>query len=593
MKHLRLFPVLLAAMVHLEAAPYIIEFTETPKASRPARRAQNQRELEWRRARVVDGTQMTVETMIAEIEDQDLYAIATLPQVKRIHRVATYQPTSALPAAQDLQNIPLAWEKLGGWERAGEGIKIAIIDSGIDPAHPAFQDRAAVLPAGYPRADRVSNLRWTNAKIIVARSYESLNRQYGAAFGTEARDMLGHGTASASLAAGVMHESPQGMFAGVAPRAYLGNYKVLGDASGGSTAGVLKAIDDAVADGMDVINLSLGSGLASRPEDDIIVQAIERAVAQGVIVVVAAGNTGTGLNSISSPGTAPSAITVGSHSSGSPSSMLDQVSWFSGKGPNMGDGIKPDLLAAGEALYTADSTLRAGSSGYRALSGTSLSTPIVSGFVAVLRAQRPGLTADEYRSLVINSAAAMTTGRVLETGTGRADLARAIDATVTATPAFLRRDGTIRIQGGTACLATVDGSGIEAWMNDTQLEARFTGRAEGWVTVSCRDAQPVRIPFWRADTPEEAGGITLLDAPRVANRNTVIEFGVRVVDAAGVALTVRPQLQVASGSVQVQDFSLMRDVPQAFQVRMRVGPGENVVRFGVGNVEREFRVIGQ
>lgn len=589
MKHLRLFPVLLAAMVHLDAAQYIIEFTDAPKAVRSARRAQNQRALELRRAQVVDGTRMTVETLIVDVDDQDLYAIATLPQVKRIHRVATYEPASSVPAAQDLQNIPLAWEKLGGWERAGEGVKIAIIDSGIDPAHPAFHDPAiTVAPAGYPRADRVSNLRWTNAKIIVARSYESLNRQYGAAFGTEARDVLGHGTASASLAAGVPHESPLGTLAGVAPRAYLGNYKVLGDASGGSTAGVLKAIDDAVADGMDILNLSLGSGLASRPEEDIIVQAIERAVAQGVIVVVAAGNTGTGLNSISSPGTAPSAITVGSHSS-----TLDQVSWFSGKGPNMGDGIKPDLLAAGEALYTADSTLRAGSSGYRALTGTSLSTPIVSGFVAVLRAQRPGLTADEYRSLVINSAAPMTTGRVLETGAGRADLARAVDATVTATPAFLRRDGTIRIQGGTGCLATVDGTGLEAWMSDTQLEAHFTGRAEGWVTVSCQDAQPVRIPFWRADTPAEAGGITLLDAPRVAIRNTVIEFGVRVVDAAGVALTVRPLMQVASGSVQVQDFSLLRDVPQTFQVRMRVGAGENVVRFGVGNVEREFRVIGQ
>ena len=78
-----------------------------------------------------------------------------------------------------------------------------------------------------------------------------------------------------------------------------------------SDAAILKAIDDAVADGMDIISLSLGSDLAPRLADDIDVQAVERAVKAGVIVVVAAGNNGADLNTISSPGTAPSVITAG------------------------------------------------------------------------------------------------------------------------------------------------------------------------------------------------------------------------------------------------------------------------------------------
>ena len=116
------------------------------------------------------------------------------------------------------------------------------------------------------------------------------------------------------MIAGARTAGPLATIAGVAPEAWIGNYKVFGTPGFNDTASdaaILKAIDDAVNDGMDVINLSLGSDLAPRLDEDLEVQAIERASRAGVVVVVSAGNNGPSLNTLASPGTAPSAITVG------------------------------------------------------------------------------------------------------------------------------------------------------------------------------------------------------------------------------------------------------------------------------------------
>src|SRR5262249_53215762 len=82
--------------------------------------------------------------------------------------------------------------------------------------------------------------------------------------------------------------------------------------SGAPTNLILKAMDDAVADGMDILNLSLGLFPAPRPSQDILVSAVENASAAGVLVVIAAGNDGSDPNTMSTPATAPSAISVGS-----------------------------------------------------------------------------------------------------------------------------------------------------------------------------------------------------------------------------------------------------------------------------------------
>src|SRR5204863_6481757 len=110
---------------------------------------------------------------------------------------------------------------------------------------------------------------------------------------------------------------------------------------GSSEDAILKAIDDAVADGMDIINLSLGDDLAPRLADDLSAQAIERASQAGVIVVVAAGNNGPGLNTISSPATAPSAIAVGATSNDRTFSTSVEIPGLAAVAATLGDSPAP------------------------------------------------------------------------------------------------------------------------------------------------------------------------------------------------------------------------------------------------------------
>ncbi|MCS7043842.1 MAG: S8 family serine peptidase [Bryobacteraceae bacterium] len=217
-----------------------------------------------------------------------------------------------MDAALPLHRIREAWELAGGGNRAGEGVKIAVIDSGIEASHPAFRADGFQAPEGFPRKDLSADAANTSGKIIVARTYVPLLRNWDP--DVTVRDHVGHGTAVAMIAAGVPHEGPMGWVSGVAPRAWIGVYKVFGTPGFNSTttdAALLNAIDDALEDGMDVLNLSLGVDISLRLEEDTLAQAVENAAAAGAIVVVSAGNNGPGWNSIASPATAPSAISVG------------------------------------------------------------------------------------------------------------------------------------------------------------------------------------------------------------------------------------------------------------------------------------------
>ena len=149
------------------------------------------------------------------------------------------------------------------------------------------------MPDGFPHVNADSDMAYTSNKVIVARSYASLFAARDP--DPSASDHSGHGTATSMAAAGVTNAGPLATIAGVAPKAWLGSYKVFGSPGvndGATESAVLKALDDAVSDGMDVINLSLGSDLTPLPANDPEVAAVERASALGVIVVVASGNNG-------------------------------------------------------------------------------------------------------------------------------------------------------------------------------------------------------------------------------------------------------------------------------------------------------------
>jgi subtilisin family serine protease len=242
-------------------------------------------------ATIHDSLGAVVNAVIADIPEDQMDVVAGLPGVKRITQVRRMK--AYMDAVPNLLSAPTAWRNYGGQEKAGLGIKIGIIDTGIDQSHPAFQDSSLKPPTGFPRSDTSANLSFTNSKVIVARSYASFYSVPSSA-DISPRDIEGHGTAVAMTAAGVIHTAPVGTVSGIAPKAFLGNYRACDPSDCGffDSDAIFKAFDDAVADGMDVINLSLGSVLASRPQDDPFTDMVNNAVGRGVIVVAAAGNEG-------------------------------------------------------------------------------------------------------------------------------------------------------------------------------------------------------------------------------------------------------------------------------------------------------------
>jgi len=210
----------------------------------------------------------------------------------------------SLTKSNDLMNAPLFWQLAGGQDVAGQGIKIGIIDTGIDHTHPMFDDGQFVLPEGYP----LGNPNFTNKKIIVARVF---TKNGDASEDSTPQDRNGHGTHVASVAAGNSNTlSPLGSISGLAPQAQLGNYKVFTDEFT-TLEQLVAALEACVEDGMDVVNLSLGSESYINTILDPEALAIRNAIKAGIVVVAAAGNSG-GLDTIGSPGQIPEVITVGS-----------------------------------------------------------------------------------------------------------------------------------------------------------------------------------------------------------------------------------------------------------------------------------------
>ncbi|MDK2122773.1 S8 family serine peptidase [Parachitinimonas caeni] len=251
--------------------------------------------------------------------------------------------------------VSQAWnlEKIGArqlWSVAsGNGIKVAVVDSGVDLTHPDLKDN--LLP-GYNFGDRNAN----------------------------PQDQLGHGTKVSGLLAAVRGNALAG--AGVAPLAKLLPIKINAGASGTfKTSDVADSVDYAVAQGAKVINLSL----TIDEDTQTLAAAIERAKEAGVVVVVASGNQG---GAVAFPATIPGVIAVGA------SNESDQLAGFSNTGPEV------TIAAPGTNLY---STLLGGGFG-GAGQGTSFAAPTVSGVVAALLEVDPRLGSSQIASLLKQTA---------------------------------------------------------------------------------------------------------------------------------------------------------------------------------------------
>ena len=213
-----------------------------------------------------------------------------------------------------LIGAPVLWNAVGGQSNAGAGVKIGIIDTGIDQTHPFLTDNTLPALAGFPKCDAIdsavgtadTSCNFVSNKVIVAKVFETRTNFDGHA----AQE---HGTHVSGIAAGVANTCapfvPSCNLSGIAPKAYLGNYNVFpGNVLSASSHDIAKAVDAAVADGMDVLNLSLGGG--ARPSD-VLVNAVNSAVDAGVVVAIAAGNAGPAPGTVESPGIADKVITVG------------------------------------------------------------------------------------------------------------------------------------------------------------------------------------------------------------------------------------------------------------------------------------------
>ena len=213
----------------------------------------------------------------------------------------------------------------------GEGVKVAVVDDGVDHEHPFLAPAGFSYPAGFPKGLAGS----TTAKVIAARAFPGPRADASPLD----REESFHGTHVAGVIAGVptdvpasgggcveasggCHPAVAGV-AGVAPRAYIGNYRVfnvplpLGGCCSANTPEIVAAFEAAVADGMDVINFS-GGGPQADPRTDGMMVAIRNTVRAGVVPVISAGNDRDffGLGTIGSPSTAPEAISVAAVANG-------------------------------------------------------------------------------------------------------------------------------------------------------------------------------------------------------------------------------------------------------------------------------------
>ncbi|MFI6710495.1 S8 family peptidase [Nonomuraea sp. NPDC050478] len=291
-----------------------------------------------------------------------------------------------------LIGAPQAWA--AGFD--GTGVKVAVLDTGIDDTHPDL--------AG---------------KVTEARSFVP---------GAEtAKDGHGHGTHVASIITGTGAASG-GKHKGVAPGVELVVGKVLDDGGSGEWSGVIEGMEWAASSGADVVNMSLGGD----PTDgtDPISQALDTLTAgTGTLFVVAAGNSGEA-ESVGTPGVARSALTVAA------TDRDDKLAPFSSRGPRSDGALKPDIAAPGADIVAARA---AGTSmgtptgdSYTSASGTSMATPHVAGAAAVLAQRHPDWEAGQLKTALMSTAEDVG-GTVYELGSGRLDLATAITQRVHAT----------------------------------------------------------------------------------------------------------------------------------------------------------------
>lgn len=347
--------------------------------------------------------------------------LADLPGVSRVYPLPNYRPTRAI--AVPLVGAPSFWNSESNSLGAGRGISIGIVDTGVDYLHADLGGPGrGYLENDTKRIDdSPGGLTFPSSKVVGG--YDFAGERYSGIDGDVAlpepdpdpMDCWGHGTHVAGIAAGVgllpsrtAYSGPYTsnldlstflLSPGMAPGASLYALKIFG--CSGSSNLLNPAIEWAVdpdgdgdfSDHLDVLNLSIGSDYGHI--DDPGAVASNNAAQLGMIIVAAAGNAGDAHYVISAPGVAERVISVAA-------SDQDRIAPFSSRGPGIPySHLKPDLSAPGRSVL---STALGTGYGVVALSGTSMSTPVVAGAAALLRQRFPQWSVEEIKTRLINTA---------------------------------------------------------------------------------------------------------------------------------------------------------------------------------------------
>ena len=316
-------------------------------------------------AKVTSEYDVSLNAVAVQLNGTPLATIAAAPMVQSAEYNALYSPN--LSQSYHIINAPGAWTEAGGRAMAGAGIKIGDIDTGIDNTHPFFDPTGFSYPAEFPKCDAADSAshhpdqdcNYVSPKVIVAKVFYNKAQNQG----LDAQAIQDHGTHTAGIAAGIYNPSLNAVvngvlindMSGIAPGAWLGNYNVFpGNVLNARNEDILNAVDAAIADGMDVLNLSLGGNYHGN--NDLLAIGLDNAVDAGLVVAVAAGNSGPGAGTVESPGRARKVITVGAstnqHFVGQP------FTYPAGVGTTIGAAVGdfPALPTASYTLFDTHST---------------------------------------------------------------------------------------------------------------------------------------------------------------------------------------------------------------------------------------------
>ncbi len=322
-----------------------------------------------------------IDSIAGTVELNRIHELVDLPGVVfvELDGILGIQMEDVVPA----HGVDLVWQDTG---YTGEGVTMAIIDTGIDGNHTALDD--------------LDDDNTTNDPKIVA-FYDAINNP-GATNGTEIfpYDDNGHGTHCAGITAGT--GAPDYRHIGVAPRANLVGVKVLDGGGSGSFAAVMAGMEWTVEKrhefNIRAASMSLGALTGAiewtSSEEESVNRMANEMMRAGVTLFIAAGNSG-GTATIGTPGSAEDVITVGS---------LDKntaIAVYSSQGPTEEGRVKPNVAFVGSSVNAPDANT---GDGYVALSGTSMATPGAAGVAVLMYQANPDLSPFDIRNIMQETA---------------------------------------------------------------------------------------------------------------------------------------------------------------------------------------------